>query len=92
MARRITVLENVVNPTNVGRFSVRQHAFNGCCLLTPDYADPLYRRAVRVSMGTVFQVPWSFLSDDETYVEQALHKLGYKTAAMALWGYGFNCG
>ncbi len=52
-------------------------------LLTPDCSDPLYRRAIRVSMGTVFQIPWTFLPDDETYVSR-LHKLGYKTAAMAL--------
>ena len=74
-ASRIAVLENVVNPTNALSMDA--------VLLTPDCSDPLYRRAVRVSMGTVFQVPWSFLPDDETYVSR-LHKLGYKTAAMAL--------
>ena len=84
MARRIAVLENVVNPTNVGAIFRSAAALSmDAVLLTPDCSDPLYRRAVRVSMGTVFQIPWSFLPDDETYVSR-LHKLGYKTAAMAL--------
>ena len=83
-ASRIAVLENVVNPTNVGAIFRAAAALSmDAVLLTPDCSDPLYRRAVRVSMGTVFQVPWSFLPDDETYVSR-LHKLGYKTAAMAL--------
>ena len=83
-ARRIAVLENVMNPTNVGAIFRSAAALSmDAVLLTPDCSDPLYRRAVRVSMGTVFQVPWSFLPDDETYVSR-LHKLGYKTAAMAL--------
>ena len=84
MARRIAVLENVVNPTNVGAIFRSAAALNiDAVLLTPACSDPLYRRAIRVSMGTVFQIPWSFLPDDETYVSR-LHKLGYKTAAMAL--------
>ena len=83
-ASRIAVLENVVNPTNVGAIFRSAAALSmDAVLLTPDCSDPLYRRAVRVSMGTVFQIPWSFLPDDETYVSR-LHKLGYKTAAMAL--------
>lgn len=79
MARRIAVLENVVNPTNVGAIfrSAAALSMDASCLLRIA-ADPLYRRAVRVSMGTVFQIPWSFLPDDETYVSR-LHKLGYKT-------------
>ena len=52
-------------------------------LLTPDCSDPLYRRAVRVSMGTVFQIPWSFLPTNENYVS-VLQEYGFKTAAMAL--------
>ena len=77
-------MENVVNPTNVGAIFRSAAALSmDAVLLTPDCSDPLYRRAVRVSMGTVFQVSWSFLPDDETYVSR-LHKLGYKTAAMAL--------
>ena len=84
MARRIAVLENVVNPTNVGAIFRSAAALSmDAVLLTPDCSDPLYRRAIRVSMGTVFQIPWTFLPDDETYVSR-LHKLGYKTAAMAL--------
>ena len=83
-ASRIAVLENVVNPTNVGAIFRSAAALSmDAVLLTPDCSDPLYRRAVRVSMGTVFQVSWSFLPDDETYVSR-LHKLGYKTAEMAL--------
>ena len=83
-ARRVAILENVVNPTNVGAI-FRSAAALGmdAVLLTSACADPLYRRAIRVSMGTVFQIPWTFLPDDETYVSR-LHKLGYKTAAMAL--------
>ena len=80
-ASRIAVL---VNPTNVGAIFRSAAALSmDAVLLTPDCSDPLYRRAVRVSMGTVFQIPWSFLPDDETYVSR-LHKFGYKTAAMAL--------
>ena len=83
-ARRIAVLENVVNPTNVGAIFRSAAALHmDAVLLTPGCSDPLYRRAIRVSMGTVFQIPWTFLPDDETYVSR-LHKLGYKTAAMAL--------
>ena len=84
MARRIAVLENVVNPTNVGAIFRSAAALNiDAVLLTPACSDPLYRRAIRVSMGTVFQIPWTFLPDDETYVSK-LQKIGYKTAAMAL--------
>ena len=83
-ARRIAILENVENPTNVGAIFRSAAALSmDAVLLTPDCSDPLYRRAIRVSMGTVFQIPWTFLPDDETYVSR-LHKLGYKTAAMAL--------
>lgn len=61
-ARRIAVLENVVNPTNVGAIFRSAAALNmDAVLLTPACSDPLYRRAIRVSMGTVFQVPWTFL-------------------------------
>ena len=59
-ARRIAVLENVVNPTNVGAVFRSAAALNmDAVLLTPGCSDPLYRRAARVSMGTVFQVPWT---------------------------------
>lgn len=56
-------------------------------LLTPNCSDPLYRRAIRVSMGTVFQIPWAFLTGDFTWPDAGikhLHELGFKTAAMAL--------
>lgn len=79
-ARRITVLENVMNPTNVGAIFRSAAALNmDAVLLTPGSSNPLYRRAIRVSMGTVFQIPWTYLEDI-----RALKKLGFKTAAMAL--------
>lgn len=87
-ARRVAILENVVNPTNVGAI-FRSAAALGmdAVLLTPACADPLYRRASRVSMGTVFQIPWTYFDKNVSWPDGAmdvLHKLGYKTAAMAL--------
>ena len=80
-ARRIVVLEDVVNPTNLGAIfrSAAALGMDGI-LLTPGCSDPLYRRSARVSMGTVFQVPWAFLHRPIGY----LHELGFKTAALAL--------
>ena len=80
-ARRIAVLENVVNPTNIGAI-FRSAAALGmdAVLLTEGCSDPLYRRAARVSMGTVFQVKWTYF-DGST---ETLKKLGFATAAMAL--------
>lgn len=81
-AKRIAVLENVVNPTNVGAVFRSAAALNmDAVLLTSACSNPLYRRAIRVSMGTVFQVPWTYLS--KKGIEE-LHELGFKTAAMAL--------
>lgn len=88
-ARRITILENVVNPTNVGAIFRSAAALNmDAVLLTPACSNPLYRRASRVSMGTVFQVPWTYIGKKDTsWPEeglQLLNHLGFKTAAMAL--------
>ena len=81
-ARRVAVLEDIMNPTNVGAIFRSAAALNmDAVLLTPACSNPLYRRSCRVSMGTVFQVPWTYL--DENWVEQ-LRSLGFKTAAMAL--------
>ena len=80
--RRIAVLENVMNPTNVGAIIRSAAALHmDAVLLTPGCSDPLYRRAIRVSMGTVFQVPWGWLPENWG---AKLHELGFKTAAMAL--------
>ena len=83
-ARRIAVLENVMNPTNIGAI-FRSAAALGmdALLLTDEGSDPLYRRAVRVSMGTVFQIPWTYFGKEEPWT-QTLRGLGFATAAMAL--------
>ena len=88
-AHRIAVLENVVNPTNVGAIFRSAAALNmDAVLLTSACSNPLYRRALRVSMGTVFQVPWTYINDDETGWPgsgmELLREMGFKTAAMAL--------
>ncbi|MDO4620343.1 MAG: RNA methyltransferase [Lachnospiraceae bacterium] len=81
--RRIAVLEEVMNPTNVGAI-FRSAAALGveAVLLTKGCSDPLYRRAARVSMGTVFQVPWTRISGER--LPEELRSLGFVTAAMAL--------
>ena len=93
---RIAILENVQNPTNVGASFRSAAALNmEAVLLSPGCSDPLYRRASRVSMGTVFQIPWTFIRDSNEMrckreviwpkqVIAELKKLGYKTAALAL--------
>lgn len=90
LARRIAVLENVMNPTNVGAIIRSAAALNmDAVLLTPGCSNPLYRRAARVSMGTVFQIPWTFLEEEEAGAwpregMDYLKSLGFSTAAMAL--------
>jgi tRNA G18 (ribose-2'-O)-methylase SpoU len=85
-ARRIAVLENIMNPTNLGAIFRSAAALNmDAVLLTPACTDALYRRCVRVSMGTVFQIPWTYL--DMEWPEPGLsflRGLGFQTAAMAL--------
>ncbi len=93
-ARRIAVLENVMNPTNIGAIFRSAAALNmDAVLLTSACSDPLYRRASRVSMGTVFQIPWTYLDGEIEQKESGkypksdishLKELGFKTAAMAL--------
>lgn len=88
-ARRIAVLENIMNPTNVGAIFRSAAALNmDAVLLTPGCCDALYRRSVRVSMGTVFQIPWTYIGDrPDTWPEEGMARLqtmGFKTAAMAL--------
>ena len=86
-ARRIAVLENVMNPTNIGAIFRSAAALNmDAVLLTPACSNPLYRWAIRVSMGTVFQVPWTFFEGTEWPQPgmELLRSLGFKTAAMAL--------
>lgn len=90
-ARRVVVLENVMNPTNVGAIfrSAAALGMDGV-LLTPSSSNPLYRRAIRVSMGTVFQIPWTFLDTDQDTEGwpgpgmALIRDLGFKTVAMAL--------
>ena len=93
-ARRVAVLENVMNPTNVGAIFRSAAALHmDAVLLTSACSNPLYRRASRVSMGTVFQIPWTYLDTIPEKIESgkypksdlsALKKSGFKTAAMAL--------
>jgi tRNA G18 (ribose-2'-O)-methylase SpoU len=88
-ARRIAILENVMNPTNLGAIFRSAAALNmDAVLLTPACTNPLYRRASRVSMGTVFQIPWTFIDESFGVWPQAgmakLREMGFRTVAMAL--------
>ena len=88
-ARRVAVLEGIVDSTNVGAIFRSAAALNmDAVLVTPTCGDPLYRRAVRVSMGTVFQVPWTRIGSEPAHWPDRglaqLRELGFKTAAMAL--------
>jgi tRNA G18 (ribose-2'-O)-methylase SpoU len=89
-ARRIAVLENIVNHENIGAIMRSAAALDvDAVLVTPSCADPLYRRAVRVSMGTCFQVPWTRIGGDDRHTWphpglDRLESLGFTTVAMAL--------
>lgn len=87
-ARRIAVLEDVVNPTNVGAIFRSAAALNmDAVVLTKACSNPLYRRSSRVSMGTVFQIPWTIVDNSMEWPREGvrfLHDLGFKTAALAL--------
>ena len=83
-ARRIAVLEDVMNPTNIGAIIRSAAALHmDALVLTSACSDPLYRRAIRVSMGNVFQIPWTYFPKGADWTNQ-LHQLGFKTVAMAL--------
>ena len=90
-ATRLAILEDVVNPTNVGAI-FRSAAALGmdAVILTQACSDPLYRRAIRVSMGTVFQIPWTYVDKSVEWPDEGmkfLHDMGFKTAAFALKDY-----
>ena len=87
-ARRIAVLENVMNPTNVGAIIRSAAALNiDAVILADGCSNPLYRRAIRVSMGTVFQIPWTIMKDGESFADEGISRLknmGFVSAALAL--------
>ena len=89
-AHRIAVMEDIVDHTNVGALMRSAAALDvDAVLVTPSCGDPLYRRAARVSMGTVFQVPWTRIGGDDRHYwpfigMQELRDLGFTTVAMAL--------
>jgi len=83
-AKNIAVLDDIENPTNVGAIFRSAAALNvDAILLTQGSSDPLYRRAIRVSMGNVFNIPWTFFDKDADYIS-LLKESGYTTIAMAL--------
>lgn len=85
---RIAILENVVNPTNIGAIFRSAAALHmDAVLLTSGCSDPLYRRAARVSMGTILQIPWTYFDKKSSWPEEgmkSIQNLGFKTVAMAL--------
>lgn len=87
--KRVVILENVMNPTNVGAIFRSAAALNmDAVILTNGCSNPLYRRAIRVSMGTVFQIPWTFFDGEDIGLTsdnfELLRDMGFKTVAMAL--------
>ena len=91
---RIAILENVVNPTNIGAIFRSAAALHmDAVLLTSGCSDPLYRRAARVSMGTIFQIPWTYFDKKSSWPEEgmkSIQNLGFKTVAMALCDDSFS--
>ena len=87
-SRRVAILENIVNPTNIGAIFRSAAALHmDAVLLTGGCSNPLYRRAARVSMGTVFQIPWTYFDKKISWPEagmDSLKKMGFKSVAMAL--------
>lgn len=82
LAGKIAVIDDIENPSNVGSIFRAAAALNmDACLVTHSSADPLYRRAARVSMGNVFQIPWAYVDNDYTDI---LKQQGITTVAMAL--------
>ena len=85
---RLVILENIMNPTNIGAIFRSAAALHmDAVLLTGGCSNPLYRRAARVSMGTVFQIPWTYFDQKASWPEdgmKAIQNLGFKTVAMAL--------
>lgn len=83
-ARRVAVLEHIMNPTNIGAIFRNAAALNvDAVLLTAAGSDPLYRRAARVSMGAVFQIPWTYVDDSAPWQDR-IRAMGFATAALAL--------
>ena len=88
-ARRIAVLEEVVNPTNVGAIFRSAAALNmDAVILTAGCSNPLYRRAIRVSMGTVFQIPWTILDKKMAWPQEGMGILKAAASAVAFWELG----
>lgn len=84
-ARRVAVLEDIINQTNIGAIFRNAAALGiDAVLLTPASSDPLYRRSIRVSMGNVFNVPWTYMQQTSPDYVQMLRENGFVTAAMAL--------
>ena len=91
-ARRIAVLENIENPTNIGAMIRSAAALNmDALLLTPACADPLYRRAIRVSVGTVFQIPWTYIGVREKIEAQDTHDIDTELTILHRTGRTMQC-